>query len=229
MATPVNGTQRGQKTETCVKLWDIRKASSLVARDQENDSALLDILSLPAFPCDTAIGIDHEAEVPFRGEYDGRQDAFITALSSSGNGTVMVTAQTSQVADHSLLHLGRLDWTRIHRQHDNQESLLYSVAGNHGVLACVESPDAITLIDVVPSTAPDARVPSGLKSSSNKRHFDGSTNKGEETASQNRRLSAILKDRLGLDTEFSCLAMNADGSAIVGGSTDGDLFVWRSD
>ena len=41
------------------------------------------------------------------------------------------------------------------------------------------------------------------------------------------RMDASLTDRYGMETELSCIAMNANGTALLGGSTDGDLFVWR--
>jgi hypothetical protein len=41
------------------------------------------------------------------------------------------------------------------------------------------------------------------------------------------RADASLTDRYGMETELSCIAMNANGTALLGGSTDGDLFVWR--
>ena len=40
-------------------------------------------------------------------------------------------------------------------------------------------------------------------------------------------LEPALVDRYGVETELSCVAMNANGTSILGGSTDGDLFVWR--
>ena len=36
-----------------------------------------------------------------------------------------------------------------------------------------------------------------------------------------------LTDRYGVKTELSCIAMNSNGTAVLGGTTDGDLFVWR--
>jgi len=41
------------------------------------------------------------------------------------------------------------------------------------------------------------------------------------------RMNASLTDRYGMETELSCIAMNENGTALLGGSTDGDLFVWR--
>jgi hypothetical protein len=36
-----------------------------------------------------------------------------------------------------------------------------------------------------------------------------------------------LTDRYGVKTELSCIALNSNGTALLGGTTDGDLFVWR--
>jgi hypothetical protein len=35
-------------------------------------------------------------------------------------------------------------------------------------------------------------------------------------------------DRYGLTTSISCLAFNESGTSLLGGSSDGDLFVWRT-
>jgi hypothetical protein len=40
-------------------------------------------------------------------------------------------------------------------------------------------------------------------------------------------LEPALVDRYGVETELSCVAINANATSILGGSTDGDLFVWR--
>ena len=228
---PNSTGSRRQRSTTSVKLWDLRKASSLGTRDRENDSALMNTLSHPSFPLDIALLLDHDTQVPWSGGEGGEQgrDAVITGL-SSGNGTVMVTAQTNQMAEHSRLHLGRCTWERIHRQQqqDNQESLefLHSVARNHNVMACVEGSNDVTLVNISNPTSQSPSSPSRIQ----KRHVDGSHKDDRGSAWHDRRkLSTRLKDRLGLDTELSCLAMNTDGTAIVGGSTDGDLFVWRSD
>ena len=38
---------------------------------------------------------------------------------------------------------------------------------------------------------------------------------------------ASLTDRYGVETELSCITINSNGTALLGGTTDGDLFVWR--
>jgi len=217
----------GHATETTMKLWDLRKASTLVRRREKDPSALL-TLSLPAFPQDMALAMDHEPIIPSYGQYldSKRQEAAVViTLSASGNGTVMVTSQIHQVVDHHLFHVGRLSWEHIHSQQDNQESLLYSSAGNHSVLATVESPNDITLLDIW--SGPTTK--SSLSCDRVKRHVDGRIKEERIEALHNRKLPTHLKDRLGLDTQLSCLAMNSDGTSILGGSKDGDLFIWRSD
>jgi hypothetical protein len=42
------------------------------------------------------------------------------------------------------------------------------------------------------------------------------------------QIDASLTDRYGVRTELSCIAMNSNGTSLLGGTTDGDLFVWRS-
>ena len=48
-----------------------------------------------------------------------------------------------------------------------------------------------------------------------------------EDASWSYQTDASLTDRYGVKTELSCIAMNSNGTALLGGTTDGDLFVWR--
>ena len=49
----------------------------------------------------------------------------------------------------------------------------------------------------------------------------------EDPSSWTFQTEAALADRYGVKTELSCMAMNANGTALLGGTTDGDLFLWR--
>jgi hypothetical protein len=48
-----------------------------------------------------------------------------------------------------------------------------------------------------------------------------------EDPSWSYQMDPCLVDRYGVETELACVAMNANGTSILGGSVDGDLFVWR--
>lgn len=41
------------------------------------------------------------------------------------------------------------------------------------------------------------------------------------------KFDANITDRYGIQTDLSCMALNTNGTALLGGSTDGDLFLWR--
>ncbi len=48
-----------------------------------------------------------------------------------------------------------------------------------------------------------------------------------EDPSWSYQTETSLTDRYGVNTELSCIAMNSNGTSLLGGTTDGDLFVWR--
>ena len=58
-------------------------------------------------------------------------------------------------------------------------------------------------------------------------HQIGSHRQQLEDPSWSFQMNASLTDRYDMETELSCIAMNTNGTALLGGSTDGDLFVWR--
>lgn len=226
MATPVNINHTKPQMKSSVKIWDIRMASSLTFQNKnnENDPAGMQTVSIPSFPHNMAIGMNPEATKSWprqnkeQSKPQQNDDSIITDLSSCRKGTLVVTAHSShlQRVDHYLLHLGSLAWEHIHQHADKRESL-YAVAGNHTVLACVAGPASeIQLVDIA------------ARSGGRKSHRNWKNNE-QESAQSCRTLPVPLKDRLGLETELSCLAVNRDGSAVVGGSMDGDLFVWRAD
>ena len=40
------------------------------------------------------------------------------------------------------------------------------------------------------------------------------------------KINGIVNDSYGTESELLCLALNGHGTALVGGSADGDLFFW---
>ena len=71
---------------------------------------------------------------------------------------------------------------------------------------------------------------SGQKRGANSR--DGGSRSSGKTAMidscmVSHQWNPILNDRYGLETSLSCMEMDYDGTALLGGTVDGDLFLWR--
>lgn len=204
-----------------VKLWDIRMMS---ASRGENE---LSTIRLPQFPFDKAVAVKPESVTcnEFGGQDKVARDFVISDLSASANGggTIILTAQSrwQSVSEHFSLNLGYLGLESIHTQKGDQEHLLHSASESHGVLACVENQNEIALFDVRSSRKPSPQR-------CNKRRSNGTSKDDEEFSNKLRYcIRPELKDRHGLKTQLSCISMNPAGTSLIGGSIDGDLFVWR--
>jgi hypothetical protein len=40
------------------------------------------------------------------------------------------------------------------------------------------------------------------------------------------KLNGIVTDAIGIESKLSCLSLDKHGTALIGGSMDGDLFLW---
>jgi len=52
--------------------------------------------------------------------------------------------------------------------------------------------------------------------------------KRKTSGNRNIKIETKIQDSNGLQTELSDMAFNESGTAIVGASQDGDIFVWRT-
>jgi hypothetical protein len=211
---------------SCVKLWDIR----MISRRQRKP---LDTVTLPQYPKNSAMALEPSATAHIRadGKGDlsngnpGRSDSAITNLSApDGNlGTLLVTAQSrtrTRKIEHHVLNLGRLDVSRKICQRDDIEQWVpvYGIAGSHNYMTCLGEGELSSPSILIYNLR---ETPS--RSCGHKRRIDDVP----RDDSWSSRIDPMLKDRHGLETQLSCIALNRGGTAIVGGSRDGDLFVWR--
>lgn len=195
----------------------------LSAFRQENE---LSTIRLPQFPYESAVAVKPEfiTGSNFCGLNKDASDFVICELSAStdAGGTIILSAHsrsTKDYAQHYLLNLGRLDFKSIYHQKGDQEQLLHSASGTHGVLACVENQSEISIIEVEEGI---------LRPHGYKRRSNGIRKDDEGLPCQlPYRIRPDLKDRHGLETQLSCISLNPSGTSVLGGSIDGDLFVWR--
>jgi hypothetical protein len=187
---------------------------------------------------------------------DEEGDGVITALSTpsvgtttSPNGKLLVTLQSckqSHTVEHLLLDLGRMEFTKtIRQQNPNPDcNPVYATSGSHDFMACAGAGDNTNTNTTTTNEETDMSV---FVYDLNKKEDDTKTAKlsgkkrrallgvNEEvkvdvvsSSTWSSKFDPILKDRHGLQTTLSCMEMNYDGTAILGGSIDGDLFLWRS-
>ena len=213
----ISTCQNSTKSGNCIlKFWDIR----MVHRRKE--STLSEII-LPSFPNDFAVPLKPTALLS---SSDQMGEAMITKLSSPAGtpGIMIATSQSSSsYTIHYVIDLGRLSCTKT-ICHENQGRFpIHGIASSHEFMACLggEKTDSIYVYDLH-----QAHPTAG----SRKRTVDGGMrddlNDGKDK-SWCYMFTPELKDRHGLQTQLSCLAMNDSGTSILGGSNDGDIFVWR--
>ena len=210
----------------CVKLWDLR-----MIRSEKPLKAII----LPAFPNEKALPSTPHTTLHVSGDEfgwssitsePGHSHHVITKLDSSNRdrGTLVVTTQSRtrcRETEHYVLDLKRHCFTRRVLQ-TNQSTAsfpVHGVAASHNYMACL-SGDEKPLIHVWNLHETSLRL-------SKKRKANGSVRIVDDSEKWESCFYPDLTDRHGLQTQLSCLAMNESGTAILGGSNDGDLFVWR--
>ena len=217
-------------TNTCVKLWDIRMLSSKRTKP-------LDTIQLPVFPNDQAFAMNSSTEVNTmtseRGDYvigreQGNSDYFVTNLATSdNNATLIITSKAWNgfETQHHVLDLGRLEVKRkVFQKHDKDLCSVYGFASIHNYMACLSrkgTNSSILLYDLN-----ESKKSRGTKRSLS-RMDNANSLVGAEDVTWSSRIDPVLKDGNGLPTQLSCMALNRSGCAVLGGSVDGDLFVWR--
>jgi hypothetical protein len=175
---------------------------------------------------------------------------------STNMGSLLVTVQSrtrSTKIEHHRLDLGTRRVTRKICQSNQNLGChpIYAVAKSHEFMVCCTkgggnsrgaSSTACTRLGIYNL---NEKPESSLSSSSRgrKRLIEGHTldpstvsvpsyaHPHQATAKDDPSWSFLLQpnlvDRYGVETDLCCVAMNANGTSILGGSIDGDLFVWR--
>jgi hypothetical protein len=195
---------------SCIKLWDLRM---LHAQRQP----LTAMSVVPSFPKDTTVGAKPTTmnmELP-DDIHTTTSDLAITQLQtpcSTDSGTMLVTTQSPTSVHHHVLDLGR---GHVTRTIPPSSSSTMAVSDSHHAMACVgEHGDVLQIYNLLDNAHDSSRR------SGSKRPYDAGNPAGTQ-------LTPVLKDRHGLATQLSCVAMNYSGTSLLGGSIDGDLFLWR--
>lgn len=220
-----------------VKLWDLRMLR------QRHPLSTISIA--PSFPHDMSIPMEPISSSYFissaiddhSSSTDG--DFAITNLhatarcQSSTTGTLFVTTQSPTQTQHHLLDMGRCHVTRTIVQPNpstsssSNSNAVYGISASHQAMVCVSDGEPLMVHNLLAEKKNQhekCRHHSGIK-----RHLDDEDKNNLEVEDPTcTKVNAILKDRHGLETKLSCLAMNDSGTSILGGTTDGDLFLWRA-
>jgi hypothetical protein len=244
----------GQGMATCVKLWDLRMMSS---SDSVSVHAA-NVVSLPSFPLQDAHLLEPVECIPSYMTPQGRStmsktisgdskqalggggggsDYVITGLEavggdgasrsnngSSNMGSIVATVQSRSrptIVDHHKLDLGTRQVLRTVSQacQDLGSYPVYDIASSQEYMVCKMQHEKFLTIDIHDLTKGGNCHPSPRSSGNKKRLVDQATSYCIEPE---------ILDRYGARSFLSCLAMNQNGTAILGGSADGDLFLWPS-
>jgi hypothetical protein len=197
------------KASCCVKLWDLR-----FLKDRQ---PLTKISIVPSFPHDTCLG-----KAPTLTRSIEKASA-ITNLHGTSQSLLVTTESSSSSPDrdqsqHDLMDLGSLQVTRT-----ITSDSVYGVAESHNALVSNSLNHRHNNIEVHNLRASPLHTLSGTK----RPHSEEATYDPCITRLINDKSRSLLQDRHGLETQLSCLTMNHNGTAILGGSVDGDLFLWR--
>eukprot|EP00980_Cylindrotheca_fusiformis_P002402 scaffold558_cov111-Cylindrotheca_fusiformis.AAC.20 len=203
---------------SCVKLWDLRMLN--------HRKPLSAISIVPSFPKDTTLGAKPTI-LNLSNSNKTLQNLAITRIqtpttSNASAGTMIVTAESSLGVDsHFLVDLasGGADIVRTvpSVSHDNNATTM-AVADSHYAMACLGTNGTTLQIHNLISL----RRSFSKSTAGRKRSSSSSSSQSKDTI-----WTPVLKDRHGLETQLSCIAMNYTGSSVLGGSIDGDLFLWR--
>lgn len=182
-----------------------------------------------------------------RDPYDGPSNN-----GSARGGSLIITTQSrtkSTRIEHAKLDLsGNMRMTRKISQANSNLGCqpIYAIASSHKYLAtcsniknsnnttgnndndfCPRLSEASTKLSLYDLT----EAPPRSKSAPLKDRYCSPTSRlcrqQREDPSWSFQMGASLSDRYGVRTDLSCIAMNSNGTALLGGTTDGDLFVWR--
>ena len=232
-----------------IKLWDLRMIGEKDPKPCSSTSFI------PSFPFDEARGVESWKETAFGGRgnvavdptgeevpctdfvisrlvgsVDGSRLSITTNTCSNetfdGHGMVDIHKCSALLVDsdqmNSVLHAAQLPKFR--------QPELNAFTPNLDFLASYQNgcDQAVLLFDLDSPTTKEAKDSnySFLK----KRTHDTMQGSNEYSSECNAclvgKLPAAFTDSFGIDSQLSCLSLDRHGTAIVGGSMDGDLFLW---
>ncbi|CAJ1945098.1 unnamed protein product [Cylindrotheca closterium] len=220
------------KASSRIQLWDLRM---LRAQRQPLSSMAV----VPSFPQDSVLGgspgrifsIGQAAKPKQNRNLESAVlniQASKSCNSASRHSQVLVTTDShSSGLQYHLLELAHGEITRT-ISHGQTTSGFMAVAPSQHAMVCSTASgtgDSLQVYNLL-----DQRHSSTARSTSGtKRSHLGQSHAAEAEANDRAgvKFTPVIKDRHGLSTQLSCLAMNYSGTSIMGGSIDGDLFLWR--
>jgi hypothetical protein len=219
---------------SCVKLFDIR-----MTRNGTAASAVI----LPSFPRDIVHGTDPIQSMPTsKLSADSRQlssgikttstGTMVSSLTSSYSGSIVVSlceglSNVDGMGDSLWLYKHcvidpvqeRVMATVNQNIREEAGAAHFAIESMHEYVACYDGTD-ISLHDFELRGSPKAM----RQNRNRKRNHEGLSSTLDKSPNT---VHGKLHDRYGLTTSISCLAFNESGTSLLGGSSDGDLFVWR--
>lgn len=202
------------KSTTAVRIWDIRMT---------NKSTPVVETALPPHLLNGGHTVTADATMDLDNQVSWGNIPAQARLTPSENGYIMATV----VSQKSVVESYLLDPTRAsivkHYCTPSSVNAIHAVAPTLGCLACYDMP-SLSLYDLsMKEDADKCHRDRGLK-----RSRDSETNNGE----MNRKhligtMTPTIQDVEGIRSRLKCLAFNETGTSLVGGTDDGDLFLWR--
>ena len=202
------------KSTTAVKIWDIRmtKKSTPVVESP-----------LPTLLCNGEHTMTADSTMELDNQVSWSNIPAQVHLTPSNNGYIMATVVSQKTGAESYL----LDPTRAsivkHFCTPSSVNAILAVAPTLGCLACYDMP-SLSLYDLpMKEDTDECHRNRGLK-----RSRDSETSNRE----MNRKnligtMTPTIQDVEGIRSRLQCLTFNETGTSLVGGTNDGDLFLWR--
>jgi hypothetical protein len=242
----------GQGMETCVKIWDLRmmssshsmKSASFVCLPSfpQQDAVLLEpVEKIPSYmtpKCKSTMSKSiRESASDASSPGSGGSDFVITSLESVGGsddmgrsnngstnmGSLVATVQSRSrpgMVDHHKLDLGTREIIHTVSQVSNNlgSHPVYAISSSQDYLVCKVTNDKSFTLDIH-DLAQRNNVSRIFRNAKRKKVL--------VDQSPSYCLEPDIVDRYGTRSILSCLAMNQNGTSIVAGTSDGDLYVWR--
>ena len=208
------------KSTTAVKLWDIR-----MMKESATPSFASPLASHHSFQGEHNINniMMADSTMELDNQVTWSNSPAQVHLTPSDCGYIMATVVTKiGTAESYLLNPTRASIVKRYCIPSSEDAIL-AVAPTLDSLACYDMP-SLSLYDLTMKEDMDeCHRLGGLKPSR-----DSETNSGERNRTHLvGSMTPTIKDDLGIGSRLQCLTFNETGTSLVGGTNDGDLFLWR--
>jgi hypothetical protein len=212
-----------------IRIWDLRKMNEKPAVQHV----------LPSFPYDSIRNVERATEWFVSGDEQNTlvgpssqtnassNHQYITKLSPSRdlNNTLVITLQLADRRTELVIYDYIHNKVTFQQTCDEDSPVVAAVTPNHDFVATSSilagAKTKISFFD------PHHKTTTTTTTKSRKR--PATTTVPRPAAALVGCFSPELEDRLGIRTRLTSLSWNATGTSLVGGSLDGDLFVWEGD